>query len=257
MGKLNRLPANIMVGKMSKVLVIDDDPSLLRALGLALGASGHTVIGASLGNNGLVEIASAAPDVVVLDLGLPDMDGIEVCHRVRQFSDVPVIVLSADDDEKRVVAALDSGANDYIRKPFGMAELQARIRACLRDVPDVQADRHDPVSEVQIGRLSLDLVRHSAYLSGELLDLTFKEFEIIAFLARNVTKTVTHEMLLNAVWGKGYASESQYLHSYIHRLRKKIAGAGSPTIRTLPGIGYVLELPNEAATGIENKAFAP
>ena len=225
---------------MATVLVIDDDPSLLRALRLGLRSGGHEVATAANGDQGIAAAARSAPDVVILDLGLPDLNGLEVCRRIRQWSEVPIIVLSAIDSEERKIAALDGGADDYVTKPFGMGELEARIRAVLRTRRDgPPAER--PTS-VTAGPLQLDLVHHDARIEGRPLDLTAKEFEVLAFLARHATRTCTHEMILSAVWGPGYGKESQYLHAYIHRLRQKLGDPNGQLIRTAPGIGYVLNV---------------
>ncbi|MBV8463964.1 MAG: response regulator transcription factor [Acidimicrobiales bacterium] len=228
---------------MAKVLVIDDDPSLLRAIRLGLRAGGHEVVAAANGEQGLTQTALSAPDVVVLDLGLPDIDGLDVCRRIRQWSDVPIIILSAAGTESRKVAALDGGADDYVTKPFGMAELEARIRTALRHRRPASADE----SLVTVGSLGLDLVHHEARVDGRAVDLTAKEFDVLAFLARNAGRTCTHQMILSAVWGTGYGKEAQYLHAYVHRLRQKLGPDVSGLIRTAPGVGYRLEEPEEAA----------
>jgi two-component system KDP operon response regulator KdpE len=218
--------------------VIDDDPSLLRALRLGLRAGGHEVVTAATGEQGLALAARTSPDVVVLDLGLPDLDGRAVCARLRQWSSVPVIILSASDTEDRKVAALDSGADDYVTKPFGLAELEARIRAALRRRGgDVDAGP----SELTVGDLVLDLVHHEARVGGAPVTLTAKEFDVLAYLTRHAGRTCTHQMILSAVWGTGYGREAQYLHAYVHRLRHKLAAAGGVAIRTAPGVGYTLE----------------
>jgi len=219
-----------------RVLVVDDDPSLLRALRVALEHSGYEVVTAANGDQGLAETALRAPDVVVLDLGLPDLDGVTVCRRIREWSDVPIIVLSATVAELRKVAALDAGADDYVTKPFGMAELEARIRATLRHRRPAPAE--EP-TEVTAGRLHLDLVRREARLDGDPLRLTAREFALLAFLAQHRGKVSTHQMILRAVWGDSFGTETQYLHAYIHRLRRKL-GTG-PRITTVPGIGYTLD----------------
>jgi two-component system KDP operon response regulator KdpE len=224
---------------MARVLVIDDDPALLKALRLGLKAGGHDVVTAATGESGLTQVAAAAPDVVIVDLGLPDIDGIEVCRRIREWSAVPILVLSAVEEERRKVAALDAGADDYVTKPFGMAELQARIRAALRRRSDSAASPATP--EIEAGPLRLDLVHHQAFLSGAPVDLTAKEFDVAAYLGRHAGRTCTHEMILAAVWGPGYGREARYLHAYVHRLRQKLGDTNSQLIRTVPGIGYVLE----------------
>jgi two-component system, OmpR family, KDP operon response regulator KdpE len=223
---------------VAKVLVIDDDPSLLRALRLGLQAGGHDVITAVNGEQGISQTARSSPDIVVLDLGLPDIDGQSVCKRIRQWSKVPIIILSASGTEDRKVAALDGGADDYVTKPFGMAELEARIRTALRhrivDVDDA------PPATITVGSLDLDLVHHQAQIRGAPVDLTAKEFDVLSFLARHAGRTCTHQMILSAVWGTGYGREAQYLHAYVHRLRQKLDDGSGTLIRTAPGVGYSL-----------------
>jgi two-component system KDP operon response regulator KdpE len=163
------------------------------------------------------------------------MDGVDVCRRVRQFSAVPIIVLSATAGEERKVAALDLGADDYITKPFGMAELEARLRVALRRGPRPS----DSPSELVVGDLTVDLVHHMARVGDRDLDLTAKEFDLLVFLARHAGKVCTHHMILAGVWGPGYGSESQYLRVYAHRLRRKLGDAGT-MLRTQPGVGYQL-----------------
>jgi two-component system KDP operon response regulator KdpE len=224
--------------RVAKVLVIDDDPSLLRALRLGLQAGGHEVRTAANGVQGISKTASMCPDVVVLDLGLPDIDGHAVCKRIRQWSEVPIIILSASADEEGKVAALDGGADDYMTKPFGMAELEARIRTALRHRTADSGDSQ-PAS-ISVGPLDLDLVHHEVHLEGRPVDLTMKEFEVLAYLARHAGKTCTRQMILQAVWGEGYGGEAQYLHAYVHRLRHKLNDSSGTLIRTLPGVGYTL-----------------
>ncbi len=223
---------------MAKVLVIDDDRSLLRALRLGLQSEGHEVSTAMTGESGLSQTAITQPDVVVLDIGLPDMDGLEVCKRIREWSDVPIIILSATGTENRKVAALDGGANDYVTKPFSMAELEARIRVVVRNrIPETEAS--DGPLLVR-GDLELDLVHHEATWSGQHVALTGKEFEVLSFLARHAGRTCTHQMILGAVWGVGYGQEAQYVHAYVHRLRHKLNDENGDLIRSVPGVGYLL-----------------
>jgi two-component system, OmpR family, KDP operon response regulator KdpE len=223
---------------VAKVLVIDDDPSLLRALRLGLQASGHQVTTAVNGEQGISQTAVTSPDVVVLDLGLPDIDGQAVCKRIRQWSQVPIIILSASGTEDRKVAALDGGADDYVTKPFGMAELEARIRTAIRHRA-LEADGALPAT-LSLGSLELDLVHHDARLEGATVDLTTKEFEVLSYLARHAGLTCTHQMILSAVWGTGYGREAQYLHAYVHRLRQKLNDGSGTLIQTAPGVGYRL-----------------
>jgi two-component system KDP operon response regulator KdpE len=223
---------------MANVLVIDDDPSLLRALRVGLRAGGHEVTSAMNGEQGISQAATSSPDVIVLDLGLPDVDGMTVCRRIRQWSEVPIVVLSATDAEDRKVAALDGGADDYVTKPFSMAELEARIRTAIRHR---KTDPDElPPSEISIGPLRLDMVHREAHLDETGVELTSKEFDVLAYLAQHAGKTCTHQMILVAVWGAAYAGEAQYLHAYVHRLRHKLHDPSGRLLRTAPGIGYSL-----------------
>ena len=230
---------------MPRVLVIDDDPSLLRALRLGLRAGGHDVVTAANGEQGLSQAALANPDVVVLDLGLPDIDGMEVSRRIRHFSQVPIVVLSATDAEDRKVAALDGGADDYMTKPFGMAELEARIRAAIRHH---RGESPEGPTALRVGPVELDLLHHEVTVAGDRVELTAKEFDVLAFLARHAGKVCTHQMILEAVWGPGYGREAQYLHAYVHRLRQKLHDPDAALIRSQPGVGYSLD-PGASSAG--------
>jgi two-component system KDP operon response regulator KdpE len=223
---------------MARVLVIDDDPSLLRAMRVGLRARGHDVVTAHNAEEGVNQTAISAPDVVVLDLGLPDLDGLQVCRRIREWSSVPIIVLSATDTEARKVAALDGGADDYVTKPFGMAELEARIRTAIRHAGDSR--QLDTPESLTLGDLELDFVHHDVRLKGVPVELTAREFDVLGYLARHAGRTCTREMILTAVWGVGYGTEAQYLHAYVHRLRQKLNDPGGRLIRTAPGVGYSL-----------------
>jgi two-component system KDP operon response regulator KdpE len=226
---------------MAKILVIDDDPSLNRALRLGLQAVGHDVTTALTGEHGISQTALTSPDVIVLDMGLPDMGGIAVCRTIRGWSDVPIIILSATGSENRKVAALDAGANDYVTKPFSMPELEARIRVVTRG--RVVGD--DPTEmTLMCNGLTIDLVHHDITLDGLSVALTTKEFEVLAFLARHAGKTCTHQMILGAVWGTGYGAEAQYVHAYVHRLRQKLNDESAELITTVPGVGYSLNCPD-------------
>jgi two-component system, OmpR family, KDP operon response regulator KdpE len=225
---------------MTKVLVVDDDPALLKALRIGLTARGDEVVTAHSGAEAVNQVALAGPELVILDLGLPDIDGIEVCRRVRAFSDVPIVVLSAYGDERRKVEALDSGADDFVTKPFGMAELEARLRVALRHATARKSEGSDQSTTLVVGDLSIDLVHHMATLSGSELQLTAKEFELLTYLARHAGKVCTHHMILKDVWGPGYGAESNYVRVYTHRLRKKLGDEEGTLLKTVPGIGYQL-----------------
>jgi two-component system KDP operon response regulator KdpE len=224
---------------MAKFLLVDDDPSLLKALRIGLSARGDEVLTARTGTDAVNQVALSSPDLVILDLGLPDMDGIEVCRRIRAFSRVPIVVLSAYGDERRKVEALDTGADDFVTKPFGMAELEARLRVALRHGAPRNEDGA-PEAELYVGRLHIDLAHHMAALDGDALQLTAKEFELLAYLARHAGKVCTHHMILKDVWGPGYGIESNYVRVYTHRLRKKLGDDDGSILKTVPGIGYQL-----------------
>lgn len=232
---------------MTKVLVIDDDPSLLKALRIGLTARGDDVLVAHSGTEAINQVALATPDLVILDLGLPDLDGLEVCRRIRAFSEVPIVVLSAYGDERRKVEALDSGADDFVTKPFGMAELEARLRVALRHAT-ARGQRSENSTTLVVGDLDVDLVHHMATRSGTPLQLTAKEFELLAYLARHAGKVCTHHMILKDVWGPGYGAESNYVRVYTHRLRKKLGDEEGRLLKTIPGVGYQLVADTHSGT---------
>ena len=223
---------------MSRVLIIDDDRDLINVCQVGLEALGHEVWTAETGHDGLVEAAIRAPEVIVLDLGLPDLDGMEVCKRIRTWSDVPVVVLSADGSEDRKVAALDDGADDYMTKPFGMRELNARINVALRHHAASSADGE--LSEIDVGDLHLDLVHYEAFRRGRALDLTPREFDFLAYLARNAGKVCTRRMILENVWGPGYVKELHYLKVYAYRIRRKLGDETGELLQSDPAVGYRL-----------------
>jgi two-component system KDP operon response regulator KdpE len=224
------------------ILIIDDEPDLLSVCRVGLEALGHEVHTAETGNEGLTEAAIRPPDVIVLDLGLPDLDGLEVCKRIRAWSQVPVIVLSADGAEDRKVEALDEGADDYMTKPFGMRELNARVRVALRHRP---IDNSGHPAEIFVGPLRLDLVHREATLDGRSLDLAPKEFEFLAYLAQHVGKVCTRRMILENVWGPGYSKELNYLKVYAYRIRRKLGDEQGQLLQSDPSVGYRLAPPGE------------
>ena len=221
---------------MTRVLVVDDEPQIRRALRTSLQAHGYDVLAVGTGEEALVAAAEAGPDLVFLDLGLPDLDGTEVIRRLRSFSEVPVIVLSVRDRQADKVAALDVGADDYVTKPFGMEELLARLRAALRRLhPD------EPAPPVQrFGDLEVDLAKRLVTRAGEPVHLTPTEYGLLEALVANPGKLLTHQWLLRRVWGQGYGRESHYLRVYVRSLRRKLGdAAAAPTlILTEPGVGY-------------------
>ena len=228
---------------MPRILVIDDDPGLLGACSVGLQAFGHTVLAAETGTEGITQAAVHGPDVIVLDLGLPDLGGLEVCKRIRAWSDVPVIVLSADGSEDRKVDALEHGVDDYMTKPFGMRELHARVQVALRH-RRAEDTNGEHLADLDVGPLHLDLVHRQATFDGRPLDLTPKELDFLAFLARNAGKVCTRRMLLENVWGPGYASESHYLKVYAYRIRRKLGDEQGQFLQSDPSVGYRL-MPGE------------
>ncbi len=222
------------------MLVVDDDLSLVKALRIGLKARGDDVVTAQTGGDAIAQVALLHPDLVILDLGLPDMDGLDVCRRIREFSDVPIVVLSAYGDERRKVEALDGGADDFITKPFGMAELEARLRVAMRHAVVPSGSGPERTTAFEVGQLQIDLIHHMAALRGVTLPLTGREFDLLAYLARHAGKVCTHHMILKDVWGPGYGAESNYVRVYAHRLRKKLGDDDGQLLRTIPGIGYQL-----------------
>ncbi|MDB5373620.1 MAG: DNA-binding response regulator [Belnapia sp.] len=222
-----------------RILVIDDEPQIHRFLGPALQAAGFEPLRAVTAQEGLRLAATQNPALVVLDLGLPDMDGQAVIPRLRAFSQVPIVILSARGLEEGKVQALDAGADDYVEKPFALAELLARMRAALRRAA-AATGREAPVPVIRIGPLEVDLVRRVARLDGdaEALRLTPKEWDLLVALAQaGPGRVITHRQLLSAVWGPAHAEDAQYLRVYVGHLRQKL-GEASPLIRTEPGVGY-------------------
>ncbi len=221
---------------MTTVLVIEDDVPLRRALRISLSARSIEVVDCSTGEEGLVRVADRRPDVVLLDLGLPDLDGIEVLRRLRAFTDVPVVVITAREQQHDKIAALDAGADDYVTKPFDVEELLARVRAVLRRVPQATA----APAVVTVGALEIDLALRQVRLDGETVHLTKTELALLEQLVTQPGKLLTHEHLLHKVWGEGYGSESNYLRVYIGQLRRKLGDdATRPRlIVTEPGVGY-------------------
>ncbi len=218
------------------ILIVEDEPSIRRLLRNTLGVQNYRVVEAADGREGLSQLAAARPDLILLDLGLPDMDGLDFIREVRRGSPVPIVVLSSRDDEKGKVAALDLGADDYVTKPFGAEELVARIRTALRHRLQVEGVR----PAFRSGDLTVDLVQRLVTLRGAALHLSPKEYGILAQLVRHAGKVLTHRHLMKEVWGG--ETEVQYLRVYIRQLRQKIeADPERPThILTEPGVGYRL-----------------
>jgi two-component system KDP operon response regulator KdpE len=227
---------------LPQILIIDDDPGLLNVCRVGLEALGCLVRTAETANEGLTEAAIRTPDVIVLDLGLPDLDGLEVCRRIRTWSDVPIVVLSADGSEDRKVEALDGGADDYMTKPFGMRELDARLRVAVRHRSTTDNAEHP--AELDVGSLQLDLVHYGATFAGRPLDLTPREFDFLAYLARHVGKVCTRRMILENVWGPGYEKELHCLKVYAYRIRRKLGDENGQFLQSDPAVGYRLAAPD-------------
>lgn len=226
----------------SLILIVDDEPTIVRALTASLAARGHRTVSAASGQAAIDAVTNTTPALVILDLGLPDIDGIEVCRRMRQWTDVPIIVLTAEGAEDRKVQALDEGADDYVTKPFSTPELLARVRVALRHQRGATSSGDDDQPAVMVvGDIEVDLARHQVRVGGLQINLTPKEFGFLAALARHPGRVITHRALLQMVWGPGYGTETQYLRVYAGQLRKKLSeDAARPRLITEPGVGYRL-----------------
>lgn len=219
-----------------KILIIDDEPQIQKLLRVTLQSQGFEVIAALSGDDGLIQATMVRPDLIVLDLGLPDIAGMEVLRQIREWTQTPIVVLTAKDQEEDKIVALDSGADDYVTKPFGMGELVARIRVALRHITK---SNDEPI--LDFDRLVIDLSKRNVELDGQKVKLTPTEYELLKVLATNVGRVMTHKQLLQKVWGgHQYNTDSHYLRVYVGHLRKKIEiDPTRPTfIITEPGIGY-------------------
>lgn len=219
----------------SSILVIDDEAQMRRLLEITLQTNGYLVTTASTAREGLIQAANHPPDLILLDIGLPDKSGHEVLRTLRQWFTNPVIILSVMQDEENVIQALDNGANDYLSKPFRTGELLARMRSALRSV-----NTGEGLSAVGDAVLEIDLVARTVKKNNEFIKLTLTEYSLLALLARNEGKVLTHQYLLRAIWGPGYISQSQYLRVFIAQLRKKIeTDPNRPEyLLTESGVGY-------------------
>jgi two-component system, OmpR family, KDP operon response regulator KdpE len=220
----------------SRILVVDDEPQIQRFLKPSLTAAGYEVVEAATGAEALKAVATQAPDLVILDLGLPDMDGMEVVASLRGWSDIPIVILSARDRESEKIAALDLGADDYVEKPFGIGELTARIRTALR-----HRGRRDAIPTImEVDGLTIDPIKRLVSRGGQLVHLTPKEYDLLLLLSRHTGRVVTHRTLLTTVWGPAHGDDLHYLRVFIGQLRQKIEQ--DPTqpriVRTEPGVGY-------------------
>jgi two-component system KDP operon response regulator KdpE len=244
------------VDPTATILVVDDEPAILRALRAGLEARGYAVLAAVSGQQAVDMSAVEAPDLVVLDLNLPDIDGVEVCRRIRGWSQMPIVVLSAEGSESRKVLALDEGADDYVTKPFSMPELLARVRVALRNRRTLGRDGVAvDQSVLTVGDLRVDIARHEVGIGAgpkerRHVELTPKEFAFLALLARWPGRVLTHRTILQEVWGPEYGTETQYLRVYASQLRKKLDDDPErPRLITEPGVGYRLVDPSDPSPG--------
>ena len=223
------------------ILVIDDEVQMRRMLRVSLEGAGYRVWEATSGEEGLVEAANRKPDIILLDLSLPDRDGTAVLKRLREWSPVPVVVLSVRDGEGDKVKALDSGADDYVTKPFHTDELLARLRVARR-----HASPHEPIQIFEEAGLVVDLVQRTVKVKGQLVDLTPTQYALLRLLATNAGKVLTHAHILREIWGPKSGEQSQYLRVYISQLRSKLTAAGGDKnlIKTESGVGYRLLSPS-------------
>jgi len=224
------------------ILVIEDEPQMRRFLRVTLQSQGYRLVESAMGQEGLMQAATRNPDVILLDLGLPDLDGLEVTERIREWSETPIIVLSAREQEHDKVKALDAGADDYLTKPFGAGELLARIRVAMRHAAMRKTGQKE--SMFFLGNLRVDLVKRQVFLNDAEIHLTPIEYKLLSSLIKYAGKVITHTQLLKEVWGPAYASETQYLRVYMAQLRRKLeADPARPRfLINEPGVGYRLKL---------------
>ncbi len=222
------------------VVLIEDEPQIRRFLRATLTGQGYRLFEATTGTDGVVEVGSRQPDVVIVDLGLPDVDGIDVIRRLREWSAVPIIVLSARGQERDKVTALDAGADDYVSKPFGAGELLARIRVALRHTVGASHEADD--AAFTVGELRMDLLRRQVFLGDREVRLTPIEYKLLATLVRHAGKVVTHQQLLREVWGPTHTDQAHYVRVYMAHLRHKLEAepARPRYLLTEPGVGYRL-----------------
>ncbi len=227
----------------ARILIVDDEPQIRRTLRAALAPHGYTVTDAASGEAALAALREGKPELVLLDLNLPGMSGLETCRAIREQFDVAIIVLTVRDDEKDKVHMLDAGADDYVTKPFSTAELLARIRAALRRLPMPQ----DGPSHIELDGVTIDFVARQVVVRGQAVRLTPKEFDLLRFLAENSNQVVSHRRLLQSVWGPEYGDEVEYLRVFINQLRKKLEKNPSQPkfLLTEPWVGYRLHLAHD------------
>ncbi len=218
-----------------KILIIDDETQIRKILRISLEASGYKIIEATTGNEGIISAATYHPNLIVLDLGLPDKDGLIVLKNIREWSNIPILILSVRNAEEDIITALNNGADDYLTKPFNTGELLARINASLRRASQIQDS-----SMFINGSLTIDLVSHVVSKNGEEIKLTATEYSLLVLFAKNISKVLTHRFILKEVWGPSYLEQAQYLRVFVGQLRKKIEDDPSKPklINTESGVGY-------------------
>jgi two-component system KDP operon response regulator KdpE len=223
------------------IIVIEDDPPIRRFLRMGLSAHGFTVYEAESGRQGLIDAGMRKPDLIILDLGLPDMDGVEVVKAIREWSALPILILSARSAEQHKIEALDAGADDYLVKPFGLGELLARIRVALRHAARTPEQTASGIFEV--GNLKIDLAKRWVFMDGQPVHLTPIQFRLLSMLVKNAGKVLTHRQILKEVWGPSYAENAHYLRIYMSQLRQKLeADPAQPKyLLTESGVGYRLK----------------
>ncbi|HTG02387.1 MAG TPA: response regulator [Nitrospirota bacterium] len=223
------------------ILLIEDEPQMRRFLRITLQSHGYRLVESETARDGMMQAATRNPDVVLLDLGLPDLDGLEVTKRLREWTATPIIVISAREQEQDKVKALDAGADDYLTKPFSAGELMARIRVALRHAASRDAGREEPV--FLLDNLRVDLAKRQVFMDGSEVHLTPIEYKLLSVLVRHAGKVITHSQLLKEVWGPAHANEVQYLRVYMTQLRHKLeADPAQPKfLMNEPGIGYRLK----------------
>ncbi len=224
------------------VLIIEDEAQMRRFLRASLPPHGYTLVEVETGREGIANAGSRNPDIILLDLGLPDLDGIQVTKQLREFTSTPIIVLSARGQEEEKVAALDAGADDYLTKPFAVSELLARMRVARRHT-ELRAEEDEAERVVTVGDLHVDLSKRQVVVRGEEVHLTPIEWKLLTALARNAGRVMTHQQLLKEVWGNRYGTQTQYLHVYMGQLRAKLEEepARPRLLLTEPGVGYRLK----------------
>jgi two-component system KDP operon response regulator KdpE len=233
-------PEGPTAGSPATILLIEDDPQIRRFLQATLASQGYRLVEAPTGTAGLADAANRPPELVILDLGLPDMDGLEVIRRLREWTRIPIVILSARGQERDKIEALDAGADDYVSKPFGVGELLARVRVALRRV--AQGGGEGDESCFAVGELRVDLAHRSVTVAGQAVHLTPIEYRLLAVLVRHPGKIVTHRQLLSEVWGPQHTEQAHYLRVYAGQLRRKLEkdSARPRYLLTEPGVGYRL-----------------